>query len=70
MKDRSVINSGRRLIQNIPGVRGVKFGYTIAAVQWRGIRGAWKEVVAVIFGGRTASWWEDAAHSRRRFCDL
>ena len=55
--DRSVINSGRRLIQHIPGVRGVKFGYTIAA-GFNGVvyvkRGS-KEIVAVIFGGRTTA---------------
>jgi len=55
--DRSVVNSGRRLIKNIPGVRGAKFGYTRAA----GFNGAVyvkrgsKEVVAVIFGGRSTA---------------
>ena len=55
--DRSLVNSGRRLIKNISGVRGVKFGYTRAA----GFNGAVyvkrgsKEVVAVIFGGRSTA---------------
>ena len=55
--DRSLVNSGGRLIKNISGVRGVKFGYTRAA----GFNGAVyvkrgsKEVVAVIFGGRSTA---------------
>ena len=55
--DRSVVHSGRRLLKNIPGIRGAKFGYTRAA----GFNGAVyvkrgsKEIVAVIFGGRSTA---------------
>ena len=47
-----VVNSGRRILVNIPGTKGVKYGYTRAA----GFNGAayvergGAELVAVVFG--------------------
>ena len=55
--DREVVNSGRRILINIPGTKGVKFGYTRAAgfngaayVERRGT-----ELVVVIFGARSTA---------------
>jgi D-alanyl-D-alanine carboxypeptidase len=52
-----VVNSGRRILINIPGTKGVKYGYTRAA----GFNGAayvergGTELVAVVFGGRSTA---------------
>jgi D-alanyl-D-alanine carboxypeptidase len=54
---REVVNSGRRILINIPGTKGVKYGYTRAA----GFNGAayvergGTELVAVVFGGRSTA---------------
>ena len=54
---REVVNSGRRILINIPGTKGVKYGYTRAA----GYNGAayvergGTELVAVVFGGRSTA---------------